>query len=229
MILVYCALHDTIFSEEQKVQTTDIDKIFEIFFNLNPNPKTELQYTNTFTLLIAVILSAQSTDIGVNKATKNLFAKYQTPEEFLELGIDGLKTHIKTIGLYNNKALNIMKLCDILVKDYRSEVPDNMDQLVKLPGVGRKTANVVLNAAFHKQTMPVDTHVHRVANRIGLSSHNNPDKIEKDLMSIIPEKWLYEAHHWLVLHGRYICKARKPLCENCPISQYCDYYKDNKI
>ncbi|MBP7190581.1 MAG: endonuclease III [Rickettsiaceae bacterium] len=208
------------------METTHIDKIFEIFYALNPAPRTELEYKNTFTLLVAVILSAQSTDVGVNKATKNLFEKYQTPEEFLSLGIDGLKTYIKTIGLYNNKAENIIKLCNILVKNCNSKVPDNMEGLLQLPGVGRKTANVVLNAAFGKMAMPVDTHVHRVAGRIGLSNASNPDKVEKELMNLIPERWLYDAHHWLVLHGRYICKARKPSCNICPISNYCKYYKE---
>lgn len=203
------------------MQRDDIENIFKIFSQLNPNPKTELEYKNDFTLLVAVVLSAQATDLSVNKATKTLFVLYDTPEKILSLGEDGLKGYIKTIGLYNSKASNIIKLSKILQKEYDSKVPDNMQSLLKLPGVGRKTANVVLNALFGKKAMPVDTHVARVSNRLGLSNSKITDKIEKDLMSVIPEKWLIHAHHWLVLHGRYICKSRKPECKICPISLYC--------
>lgn len=202
-----------------------IDRIFEIFSSLNATPETELVYSNNFTLLVAVVLSAQSTDIGVNKATKELFKTYDTPEKILELGEDGLKNYIKTIGLFNNKAKNIIALSKMLIENYSSQVPDAMEELTKLPGVGRKTASVVLCSAFSKPAMPVDTHVARVAQRVGLSHHKLPEKIEKDLLAIIPKKWLYNAHHWLVLHGRYICVARKPKCEICPIKDYCDYYK----
>ncbi len=208
------------------MQTSDIENIFEIFFQHNPEPKTELEYSNNFTLLVAVVLSAQSTDVGVNKATKALFTHYDTPEKMLDLGLDGLKKYIKTIGLFNTKAANIIKLSEYLIRDHNSVVPNNLENLVKLPGVGRKTANVVLNAAFGLPTMPVDTHVHRVANRTGLSDGKTPEKIEQDLLVCIPAKYLYNAHHWLVLHGRYICKARKPECERCPISSYCRYFKN---
>jgi endonuclease-3 len=211
------------------VQTSDIENIFKIFKQHNPNPRTELEYVNNYTLLVAVVLSAQSTDVGVNKATKALFAKYDTPEKMVTLGIDGLKKYIKTIGLFNTKAANVIKLSEDLIRDHNSIVPDNLDSLVKLPGVGRKTANVVLNAAFGKATMPVDTHVGRVANRIDLSDGKTPEKIEKDLLDLIPQKYLYDAHHWLVLHGRYICKARKPECEKCPVSEYCRYFKINSL
>ncbi len=207
------------------MQTSDIENIFKIFKQHNPNPRTELEYVNNYTLLVAVVLSAQSTDAGVNKATKALFAKYDTPEKMVDLGLDGLKKYIKTIGLFNTKAANVIKLSEDLIRDHNSIVPDNLDSLVKLPGVGRKTANVVLNAAFGKATMPVDTHVGRVANRIGLSDGKTPEKIEKDLLDLIPQKYLYDAHHWLVLHGRYICKARKSECERCPMSGYCRYFK----
>lgn len=201
-----------------------IDAIFEIFSTINPNPKTELEYKNSFTLLVAVVLSAQSTDSGVNRATRELFKTYDTPEKILNLGEEDLKKYIKTIGLYNNKAKNIIALSKMLIEDYGSVVPNSMEELTKLPGVGRKTASVVLCSAFGKAAMPVDTHVARVAQRTGLSHHKMPEKIEKDLLAIIPQKWLYNAHHWLVLHGRYICVARKPKCEICPIKDYCDYY-----
>lgn len=205
------------------MQRDDIENIFKIFHELNPKPKTELEYKNDFTLLVAVVLSAQSTDLAVNKATKDLFNLYDTPEQIFLLGEDALKQYIKTIGLYNSKAANIIKLSEILMKKYESKVPDNIEDLIKLPGVGRKTANVVLNALFGKATMPVDTHVARVSQRLELSNEKTPDKIEAELMSVIPDKWLTDAHHWLVLHGRYICKARKPLCLICPITSYCPY------
>ena len=209
------------------MQTSDIENIFKIFKQHNPKPQTELEYVNNYTLLIAVVLSAQSTDVGVNKATKSLFKSYDTPEKIVTLGIDGLKAYIKTIGLFNTKAANVIKLSEDLIRDHNSIVPDKLESLVKLPGVGRKTANVVLNAAFGQATMPVDTHVGRVANRIGLSDAKTPEKIEKDLLRQIPQNYLYNAHHWLVLHGRYICKARKPECEKCPLSAYCRYFKLN--
>lgn len=207
------------------MQRDDIENIFRIFHELNPKPKTELEYKNDFTLLVAVVLSAQSTDLAVNKATKELFNLYDTPEKIYNLGEDALKQYIKTIGLYNSKAANIIKLSAILIEEYGSKVPGTIESLVKLPGVGRKTANVVLNAIFGKATMPVDTHVARVSQRLSLSSAKTPDKIEADLMSVIPDKWLTYAHHWLVLHGRYICKARKPLCNICPIYAFCPYGK----
>ncbi len=198
-----------------------IDNIFETFHALNPEPKTELEYANIFTLLVAVVLSAQSTDVGVNKATKELFKKYDTPEAMLSLGEDGLKSYIKTIGLFNTKAKNVIALSKMLIDDHNGQVPDSMDELIKLPGVGRKTASVVLCSGFGKIAMPVDTHVGRVAIRLGLSSGKTPEVIEKDLLRVIQEKWLYNAHHWLVLHGRYICVARKPKCDRCPVEKHC--------
>lgn len=202
----------------------NINKIFQIFSNQNPYPETELEYSNNFTLAVAVILSAQATDISVNKATKHLFINYDNPQKILTLGEDGLKAYIKTIGLYNSKAKNIIALCKILIDKYNSEIPGTFDQLVKLPGIGRKTANVILNCAFGKLTMAVDTHVYRVSHRIGLSTGKTPEKVEKDLLKNIPSKWMQHAHHWLILHGRYTCKARKPLCEECAITKYCKYY-----
>lgn len=203
-----------------------IDEIFATFSKNNKDPQTELEFTNHFTLAVAVILSAQATDISVNKATKDLFIKYDTPEKILELGEDGLKEYIKTIGLYNSKAKNIILFCQQLIDEYNSTVPEDFEKLVNLPGVGRKTANVILNCAFGHKTMAVDTHVFRVSNRIGLANGKTPEKVEKDLLSNIPDKWLKNAHHWLILHGRYVCKARKPLCEICPIQEHCNYYKN---
>jgi endonuclease-3 len=206
---------------------THINDIFETFANLNPEPNTELEFTNNFTLLIAVVLSAQMTDKGVNIATKELFAKYDSPEKIIELGQDGLKEHIKRINYYNTKAKNIIALSHILVEKYNSSVPDDMDALTSLPGVGRKTANVVMNCAFGAHAMPVDTHVFRVAKRLGIAYGDNPEKVENELLTNIPKNWLNHAHHWLVLHGRYICKARKPLCEICPVNKWCEYYNNN--
>lgn len=206
-----------------------IDEIFDIFSKNNKDPQTELEFTNHFTLAVAVILSAQATDISVNKATKNLFIDYDTPQKMLELGEDGLKEHIKTIGLYNSKAKNIMLFCQQLIDDHNSIIPEDFDKLVSLPGVGRKTANVILNCAFGHKTMAVDTHVFRISNRIGLANGKTPEKVEKDLLSNIPDKWLKNAHHWLILHGRYICKARKPLCDICQISKYCEYYNNANL
>ena len=204
---------------------THINDIFETFANLNPEPNTELEFTNNFTLLIAVVLSAQMTDKGVNIATKELFAKYDSPEKILALGLDGLKEHIKRINYYNTKAKNIIALSRILVEKYNSSVPDDMDALTSLPGVGRKTANVVMNCAFGAHAMPVDTHVFRVAKRLGIAYGDNPEKVENELLTNIPKNWINHAHHWLVLHGRYICKARKPLCEVCPVNKWCEYYR----
>jgi endonuclease-3 len=209
------------------MQQSKINEIFKIFEFNNPNPKTELEYINNYTLLVAVVLSAQSTDVGVNKATKSLFIKYDTPEKILALGLDGLKKYIKTIGLYNNKSKNIIKLSEDLIKKHNSKVPNSMEELILLPGVGRKTASVVLNCAFGQKTMPVDTHILRVSNRIGLSDGKNPEIVEKDLLKNITDIWLDRAHHWLVLHGRYICKSRKPSCDQCKISSYCNYYRSN--
>ena len=205
-----------------------IEKIFQIFSSADPEPKTELVYSNNFTLTIAVILSAQATDISVNKATRKLFEQCDTPQKIFSLGEANLKPYIKTIGLYNSKAKNIIALCKILINKYNSIIPDEFEELIKLPGIGRKTANVILNCAFAKPTMAVDTHVFRVAHRIGLSIGSSPEKVEKDLLKKIPEQWLLYAHHWLILHGRYVCKARTPICSRCSISAYCSYYKENK-
>lgn len=202
---------------------TTINKIFSIFQQQNPEPKTELKFINHYTLLVAVVLSAQSTDVGVNKATKKLFTIASTPEKMLELGEENLKKYINTIGLYNNKAKNVIALSKILVEKFNSEVPENLEVLQSLPGVGRKTANVVLNCAFGHPTIGVDTHVFRVSNRIGLVNEKDVLKTELALLKNIPQKWQQHAHHWLILHGRYICTAKKPKCEICPINQYCQY------
>lgn len=204
-----------------------INNIFQIFSSHNPNPKTELEYTNHFTLAVAVALSAQATDVSVNKATKALFNKADNPEDMLKLGEEGLKDYIKTIGLYNSKAKNIIAMCKILIEKHNSEIPNTMEELIKLPSIGRKTANVILNCAFSKLTMPVDTHVYRVSHRIGFSNGKTPESVEKDLLKKIPKKWLQYGHHWLILHGRYTCKAKKPLCNECSISSFCDHY--NKL
>ncbi len=211
----------------------DKQDIYEFFSRLqqaNPAPKTELEYTNPYTLLIAVVLSAQSTDKGVNKATKELFTKVSSPEDMLELGMEDLKEHIKTIGLFNNKAKNIMTLSKTLVKDYGGQVPQSRDEVVKLPGVGRKSANVLLNIAFGQRTIAVDTHIFRVSNRTGLAPANTPEKVEAELEKIVPDEFLEHAHHWLILHGRYTCTARKPKCSSCPIADICawpDKYQGN--
>jgi endonuclease-3 len=202
-----------------------INKIFAIFDQNNSEPKTELVYKNPYTLLLAVVLSAQATDKSVNLATKVLFEKYDTPEKILELGLEEIKQYVKTINYYPTKAKNIIGLSEILIKKYNSEVPNNIEDLITLPGVGRKTANVVMSSAFNMAAMPVDTHVFRVATRLGIAKTTTPEKMEHELVANIPKKWLYNAHHWLVLHGRYICKARKPLCEECPVREYCDYYR----
>ena len=206
------------------MKKTDIDKIFSIFFNQNPHPKTELSFTNNYTLLVAVVLSAQSTDIGVNKATKKLFMVADTPQKMIKLGENKLKTYINTIGLYNNKAKNIIALSKILVEKFNSKIPENFTILKSLPGVGIKTANVVLNCAFNHPTIAVDTHVFRVSNRIGIVNENNVLKTEIALLKNVPIKWQQHAHHWLILHGRYVCKAKKPKCNECLINKYCNYW-----
>ncbi|HKR92705.1 endonuclease III [Novosphingobium sp.] len=202
------------------------DDIFEFFrrlAELNPSPETELQFGNTYQLLVAVVLSAQATDVGVNKATRALFQQVKTPQQMLDLGEDGLKTHIRTIGLFNSKAKNVIALSEILVRDYDGEVPDDRDALVELPGVGRKTANVVMNCAFGAETFAVDTHIFRVGNRTGLAKGKTPLAVEKQLEKKVPAPFRVGAHHWLILHGRYICKARTPECWRCPIVDLCAY------
>ena len=195
--------------------------IFDRFKEQNPEPKGELEHVNAFTLLVAVVLSAQATDVGVNKATRALFAIADTPEKMLALGEEKVGGYVKTIGLWRNKAKNVIALSEALVRDHASIVPDNREDLVKLPGVGRKTANVVLSMAFGQPTMAVDTHIFRLGNRLGLAPGKTPDQVEQKLLKIIPEPYLYHAHHWLILHGRYICKARRPECERCIIADLC--------
>ncbi len=189
----------------------------------NPAPTTELAYRNPFTLLVAVVLSAQATDKGVNKATAELFKIADTPAKMTKLGVEGLERYIKTIGLYRNKAKNVIALSRELVDKYRGEVPRDRDALEALPGVGRKTANVVLNVAFGEKTIAVDTHIFRVANRTGLAPGNTPREVEDGLLEIVPDKFLLHAHHWLILHGRYVCVARKPLCPTCVERDLCRY------
>ena len=202
------------------------DKIFSILSSINDDPKTELEYTNLFTLLVAVSLSAQATDKSVNKATKSLFLVADSPEKMILLEENGLKSYINSIGLYNTKAKNIIKLSKEILEKFSGEVPLDFESLISLPGVGRKTANVILNCWLKIPTMPVDTHVFRVSKRIGLAYGRTPEQVEKELMKNIPQKWLINAHHFLILHGRYICKARKPECSICPISHLCEYYKN---
>ena len=197
--------------------------IFARFAKMEPHPKTELRFTNDYTLLVAIVLSAQATDVGVNKATAALFVKINTPKKMLELGGEGLKKYIKTIGLFNAKAKNVIALSRLLVEEHGGKVPETREELMRLPGVGRKTANVWLNCARGHPTIAVDTHVFRVANRLGLCKTSTPEKTEDALEKIIPTKWKQHAHHWLILHGRYVCKARKPECYRCVVREWCAY------
>ncbi len=206
-----------------------IRTIFLRFRKADPHPTTELAYHNHFELLIAVILSAQATDKSVNKATEKLFPVANTPEKLLELGEKGLKEYIKTIGLYTNKAKNIIATCKLLIEKFDSRVPENRADLESLPGVGRKTANVILNTCFGQPTIAVDTHIFRVANRIGLAHGTTPLAVEKQLEQNIPKEFLPNAHHWLVLHGRYVCVARKPHCPTCIIRDLCEYPHKTKV
>ncbi|MEQ4541024.1 MAG: endonuclease III [Billgrantia sp.] len=201
-------------------------KRYEIFSRLrehNPNPTTELDWSTPFELLTAVLLSAQATDVGVNKATARLFPVANTPQAILDLGLDALKEHIKTIGLYNTKAENLMKTCRILVERHGGEVPDTRAELEALPGVGRKTANVILNTAFGQPTMAVDTHIFRVSNRTRIAPGKNVNEVEQKLLRHVPKEFLHDAHHWLILHGRYTCVARRPRCGSCVIEDLCEY------
>lgn len=200
-----------------------INQIFERFFENKPNPKIELDYMCSFTLIVAVVLSAQATDKGVNKITPALFTVADTPEKMAALGEAKVKEYIKSIGLSNSKAKNIIKLSQMLIEKYNSTVPDSLEELQKLPGVGRKSANVVLNCLWNKPVIAVDRHVLRVSNRIGLCKTKNPEQTEKALAKVVPVKWKTKAHHWLVLHGRYVCKARKPECFHCLINDLCEY------
>jgi endonuclease-3 len=199
--------------------------IFSKLRELNPAPETELSYSSPFELLIAVILSAQATDVSVNKATAKLYPVANTPEAIHAMGVAGLKPYIRTIGLYNSKAENIIKTCRRLIDDYDGEVPRTREELESLPGVGRKTANVILNTAFGDPTIAVDTHIFRVANRTGIASGKTPLEVEKRLLRLTPDEFKKNAHHWLILHGRYICKARKPLCGDCAIAKWCEFKK----
>lgn len=203
-------------------------QIFSVLQQANPNPTTELNYSNGFELLTAVILSAQATDVGVNKATAKLFPIANTATKIAALGIDGIIPYIKTIGLYQTKAKNVIAMATILNEKYNGEVPKTREELEALPGVGRKTANVVLNTLYRQPTMAVDTHIFRLSNRLGIAKGKTVLEVEQKLLKVIPKEYLLDAHHWLILHGRYICKARKPECEKCQITEYCDYYKTLK-
>lgn len=205
----------------------EVLQIMQIFNERNPNPRCELNFCNAYTLLVAVVLSAQSTDKGVNKATESLFKVADTPQKMLALGLDGLKSYIKTIGLYNNKAQSIMSLSRDLIDKFGGEVPACRESLENLAGVGRKTANVVLNVWFNQPTLAVDTHVFRIAHRLDFSDGKTPLAVEQDLLKILPPEYIKNANHWLVLFGRYICKAKNPDCRNCPISKFC--YSDDKV
>lgn len=207
------------------MKTADIEPFFATLAAANPQPASELEYTSVFELLAAVLLSAQATDVGVNKATRRLFPVANTPQKILALGVEGLSDHIRTIGLYRNKAKHLIETCRILVEQHGGQVPRNREALEALPGVGRKTANVVLNVAFGQPTMAVDTHIFRVSNRTGLAPGKNPLQVELQLEKRVPERYRVEAHHWLILHGRYVCVARTPKCGVCAVSPWCDAYR----
>ena len=200
-----------------------IERFFATLQAANPQPNTELEYTSVFELLTAVLLSAQATDVGVNKATRRLFPAANTPQRILDLGQEGLEEYIKTIGLYRSKAKHLMQTCKILVEQHGGQVPRTREALEALPGVGRKTANVVLNVAFGEPTMAVDTHIFRLGNRTGLAPGKTPLEVELKLLKRIPKQYMEDAHHWLILHGRYVCQARKPQCNRCAVSPYCSY------
>ncbi|GBU15313.1 endonuclease III [Polaromonas sp.] len=206
----------------------DIEAFFALLKAANPQPVTELEYTSVFELLAAVLLSAQATDVSVNKATRKLFPAAPTPQAMLALGLDGLKAYIKTIGLYPTKAKNLLATCQILIEQHAGQVPRSREALQALPGVGRKTANVVLNSAFGEATMAVDTHIFRLSNRTGLAPGKTPLEVELQLLKRIPPDYLLDAHHWLILHGRYVCMARKPLCGQCGPSRYCGFKAKNE-
>ncbi len=205
------------------MKKADIFAFFERLASANPHPETELESVNDYTLLVAVVLSAQATDAGVNKATRRLFAEVDTPEKMVALGEDGLKQHIKTIGLFNSKAKNVIALSEALIAEHGSQVPEDRDALERLPGVGRKTANVVMNVAFGHETFAVDTHLFRLGNRTGLAPGKTPLAVEKKLEKNVPQPFRLHAHHWLILHGRYICKARTPECWRCIVADLCAF------
>ena len=200
-----------------------IEPFFATLYAANPQPNTELEYTSVFELLAAVLLSAQATDVGVNKATRRLFPVANTPQQIIRLGLEGLEGHIKTIGLFRSKARHLMETCHILVNQHQGHIPRSRESLEALPGVGRKTANVVLNVAYGEPTMAVDTHIFRVGNRTGLAKGKTPYEVEMQLLKRIPEKFLVDAHHWLILHGRYVCQARTPRCWECGVSEFCAF------
>jgi len=210
------------------MQPRAIDEFFRRLAAAQPRPRSELNYVNAYTLLVAVVLSAQATDVGVNKATDKLFVRVRTPQQMIDLGEIGLKKYIKTIGLYNTKAKNIIALSKMLVQQFSGDVPSTREELQSLPGVGRKTANVVLNVAFGEPTLAVDTHVFRVANRTGLAPGKTPELVEASLLKVVPKKWLLHAHHWLILLGRYTCVARKPKCPTCLVRDLCEYKDKSK-
>ena len=205
------------------MKTPAIEAFFATLQATNPTPVTELKYTSVFELLTAVLLSAQATDVGVNKATRKLFPVANTPQAILDLGLDGLESYIKTIGLYHSKAKHLLQTCRMLVDLHGGQVPRTREALQALPGVGRKTANVVLNVAFGEPAMAVDTHIFRVSNRTGLAPGKTPEAVERQLLKRVPPRFMVDAHHWLILHGRYVCQARKPLCWQCGVSAYCDF------
>ena len=207
----------------KKMSKAAIEGFFATLSAANPEPKTELEFSSAFTLLVAVVLSAQATDVSVNKATRGLFAAADTPAAMVALGEEGIRDHIKTIGLFNAKAKNVLALSQQLLAHHDGQVPGTRDALEALPGVGRKTANVVLNVFFGQPTMAVDTHIFRLGNRTGLAPGVTPLAVEEGLLKRIPKRWLLHAHHWLILHGRYICKARKPECFRCPVAEFCTY------
>ena len=211
------------FDDSSVLSREQVISLFERFKSENPVPKTELIATNNYTLLVSVVLSAQATDKSVNKATESLYQKVDTPQKMLELGEDGLIAYIKSIGLYKNKAKNVIALSKILIEKFNSEIPKTREDLMSLPGVGRKTANVILNVVYGEKTMPVDTHLLRISPRIGLSFGTTPESIEMDLLKIIPDEYMQHAHHWLILHGRYVCTARNPKCSECLISYICQH------
>jgi endonuclease-3 len=209
------------FDDSSVLSREQVISVFERFKSENPAPTTELIATNNYTLLVSVVLSAQATDKSVNKATESLYQKVDTPQKMLELGEEGLIEYIKSIGLYKNKAKNVIALSKILIEKFNSEIPKTREDLMSLPGVGRKTANVILNVVYGEKTMPVDTHLLRISPRIGLSFGTTPESIEKDLLKIIPDEYMQHAHHWLILHGRYVCTARNPKCSECLIKDIC--------
>lgn len=211
--------------EQNGTTMEKVSRIFAIFEKANPTPETELVYQDSFTLLVAVMLSAQTMDANVNKATAKLFSKANTPKTILALGLDGVKECIKTLNFYPTKAKNLIRICEELTAHHQGFVPSSRKDLEVLPGIGRKTANIVLNIAFGEPTLGVDTHIHRVANRLGLCHTKTPLETEVALLKIIPRTYIHNAHHWLVLHGRYICKALKPLCHICPLREDCNYYQ----